>query len=113
MTPFETAVAMITAPVWVPVYFVWVGCRKAVEAWRRRKPKLVEPEILQPAWTMPTTEIERAVYAALILAGEPVNNRRLAELMGVSAPEVSKRVAQLEGVIRKARKGREVLISLH
>jgi chromosome segregation and condensation protein ScpB len=51
--------------------------------------------------------------AALFLAGEPVNNRRLAELMGVSPGEASRRVAQLEGVIRKARKGREVLISLH
>jgi uncharacterized membrane protein len=70
-------------------------------------------ELLQPVWQYPTTEIERAVYAALILAGEPVNNRRLAELMGVSAPEASKRVAQLEGVIRKARKGREVMISLN
>jgi hypothetical protein len=28
---------------------------------------------------MPTREFERAVFAALILAGEPVNNRRLAE----------------------------------
>ena len=51
--------------------------------------------------------------AALILAGEPVNNRRLAELMDCSPGEASRRVAQLEGVIRKARKGREVLISLH
>ena len=34
---------------------------------------------------------------ALILAGEPVNNHRLAELMGVSPPEASRRVAQLEG----------------
>ena len=59
---------------------------------------------------MPTRDIERAVYAALILAGEPVNNRRLAELMDCSPGEASRRVAQLEGVIRK---GREVLISLH
>jgi len=59
------------------------------------------------------TEVERAVYAALILAGEPVNNRRLAELMDCSAGQASRRVGQLEGVIRKARKGREVLISLH
>ena len=51
--------------------------------------------------------------AALILAGEPVNNRRLAELMDCSPGGASRRVAQLEGVIRKARKGREVLISLH
>ena len=53
------------------------------------------------------------VFAALILAGEPVNNRRLAELMDCSPGEASRRVAQLEGVIRKARKGREVLISLN
>ena len=114
-SPLETAVAMITAPAWVPVYFAWVGCRKAAEAWSRRKAKRVELEILapvQPAW-IPTRDIERAVYAALILAGEPVNNRRLAELMDCSPGEASRRVAQLEGVIRKARKGREVLISLH
>jgi chromosome segregation and condensation protein ScpB len=62
---------------------------------------------------MPTRDIERAVYAALVLAGEPVNNRRLAELMYCSPGEASRRVAQLEGLIRKTRKGREVLISLH
>ena len=28
----ETAVKMITAPAWVPIYFAWVGCRKAAEA---------------------------------------------------------------------------------
>jgi hypothetical protein len=114
-TPFETAVKMITAPAWVPLYFAWVGCRKAAEAWSRRKPKPVEQvEVLQPVPTWsPTREFERAVYAALILAGEPVNNRRLAELMDCSPGEASRRVAQLEGVIRKARKGREVLISLH
>ena len=35
------------------------------------------------------------------------------ELMDCSPAEASRRVAQLEGVIRKARKGREVLISLN
>jgi len=113
--PIETAFKMITAPVWVPIYFAYVGCRKLAEAWSRRKPKPVEQvEVLQPVPTwQPTREFERAVFAALILAGEPVNNRRLAELMDCSAGEASRRVAQLEGVIRKARKGREVLISLH
>ena len=74
-----------------------------------------EPEILAPVQSvwMPRTELERTVYAALVLAGEPVNNLKLAALMGVSPGECSRRVAQLEGVIRKARKGREVLISLH
>jgi hypothetical protein len=68
---------------------------KLKPAWSRRKPKPVEPEILtpvQPTW-MPTRDIERAVYAALILAGEPVNNRRLAELMDCSPGEASRRVA--------------------
>jgi hypothetical protein len=112
--PIETAFKMITAPVGVPIYFAYVGCRKLAEAWSRRKPKEPTMEILPPAPTwIPTRDIERAVYAALILAGEPVNNRRIAELMRVSPPEASRRVAQLEGVIRKARKGREVLISLN
>jgi len=76
-----------------------------------RKP-VIESEVLapvQPAW-LPRTEVERAVYAALVLAGAPVNNRRLAELMQCSPGEASRRVAQLEGAIRKARK---VLISLN
>ena len=55
----------------------------------------------------------RADYAALVRAGEPINNRRVAELMGCSPGEASRRVAQLEGAIRKGRKGREVLISLN
>ena len=120
-SPLEVAVKMIRAPVWVPIYFAYVGCRRAAEAWSGRKLKVqaklgsakTEPEILTPVTWMPTREFERAVYAALILAGEPVNNRRLAELMDCSPGEASRRVAQLEGVIRKARKGREVLISLH
>ena len=114
-TAFETAVKLITAPLWVPAYFVYLGWHKAAEAWSRRKPKPApQVEVLQPVPTwQPSREFERAVYAALILAGEPVNNRRLAELMACSPGEASRRVAQLEGVIRKARKGREVLISLH
>ena len=111
--PYEVALTILTAPVWVPISLAYVGCHKLAEAWSRRKPKPVQQqvEVLQP-W-IPTRDIERAVYAALILAGEPVNNRRLAELMDCSPGEASRRVAQLEGVIHKARKGREVLISLH
>jgi len=81
----------------------------------KKKPKL-EPvqhvEVLQPVF-MPRTEVERAVYAALVLAGEPINNRRLAELMRCSPAHASRCVAQLEGAIRKSRKGREVMISLN
>ena len=97
-TTFEVALKLITAPVWGPIYFAYVGCRRLAEARARRKAKPEEPEVfppVQPRWA-PSKEFGRAVYAALILAGEPVNNRRLAE-----------------GAIRKARKGREVLISRH
>jgi hypothetical protein len=55
---------------------------------------------------VPRTEVERTVYAALILAGEPINNLRLAALMGVSAGVASRRVTQLDGLVSKARKGR-------
>ena len=88
-SPLETAVAIIAAPAWVPVYFAWVGCRKAAEAWSKRKPKPVEPEILQPVqqvW-LPKNELERTVCAALVLTGEPVNNLKLAALRGVSPGE--------------------------
>jgi hypothetical protein len=92
------------------------------EAWeilssrfKRKLPeRVMQEEVLPPAPTWsPRTELERTVFAALILAGEPVNNLKLPALMGVSPGESSRRVAQLEGVIRKARKGREVLTSLH
>ena len=106
------AVKVLTAPILVPIYFIGLGVWKRSAALQRRKPTVEQQvEVLQP-W-MPTTDVERAVYAALILSGQPVNNRRLAELMDCSPGEASRRVAQLEGVIRKARKGREVLISLH
>jgi hypothetical protein len=107
--PIETMVKLLTLPVWGPCYLAGLGAVKVWKALQRRKPEPVQQaELLQP-W-MPTREFERAV---LILAGEPINNRRLAELMDCSPGEASRRVAQLEGVIRKARKGREVLISLH
>jgi hypothetical protein len=78
----------------------------------KRKPAPApQVEVLQPV-AIPRTEVERAVYAALILAGEPVNNRRLAELMQCSPGEASRRVAQLEGVIREQRLGRQVMLSL-
>ncbi len=80
----------------------------------KRKPEAVtQEEVLPPPLWTPRTQLEKTVFAALYLAGEPVNNRRLAELMGCLPGELSLRVAQLEGDIRKARKGREVLISLN
>jgi hypothetical protein len=35
--PIETALKMLTAPVWVPIYLAYVGCCKLAEAWARRK----------------------------------------------------------------------------
>jgi hypothetical protein len=52
--------------------------------WKRKPKEAPQVEVLPP---MARTEVERAVYAALILAGEPVNNRRLAELMDCSPGE--------------------------
>jgi hypothetical protein len=65
-----------------------------------------------PMW-VPTTDVERAVIAALILAGKPVNNRTLADIMGVSPGEASRRVSQLEGLVSRTRKGRQVIIELN
>ena len=77
----------------------------------RRKSQVQQVELLQP-W-VPKSELERTVVAALLLAGEPVNNRRLAELMRCSPAHASRCVTQLEGQLRKVRRGRCVEISLH
>ncbi len=112
-SPFVTAVKVLTAPVWIPLYLAGVGAVKVWKALPRRKPKQQVPEVLAPApmWT-PVTELERAVAAAMILAGRPVSNAELARFMNVSPGEASRRVKTLEGVLRKERIGREVRISL-
>ena len=110
-SPFERAVKMITAPIWVPVYVLAIGVWKLSEALQRRKPQVQQVEVLQPVWT-PVSDLERTVYAAMILAGRPVTNAELARFMNVSAGEASRRVKALEGVLRKERIGREVRISL-
>ena len=61
---------------------------------------------------IPETEVERRLYAALILAGKPVTNGELAALMKVSKSQASKDVAALSGHVQKRRIGREVRISL-
>ena len=71
----------------------------------------VEAEVLEP-WK-PLTRDERAVAAAIILAGRAVTNGELAELMAVSPAEASKRVARLGDRVRKERlDGRTVQISI-
>ena len=70
----------------------------------------VEAEVLEP-WR-PLTSDERAVAAALILAGGRGTNGMLAELMGVSPAEASKRVTALGDIVRKKREGRTVQISI-
>lgn len=109
--PLETMVKMITAPVWVPIYFAGVGIKKLGKALQRRKPTVEQQaEILVPVW--PVSDLERQVFAAMILAGRPVSNAELARLMGCSPGQASKMVRQLEGRIQKTRIGREVRISI-
>ena len=64
---------------------------------RKRKPKLSDADL---------------VRAALARAGRPVSNDELAALMGVTKGEASKRVAALDGEVRKLRNGRCLQISL-
>ena len=85
--PIETALKMITAPVWVPIYLAYVGCRKLAEARADRKAKPETAE-LKPVW-VPKTDLERAVYAALLVAGKPVTNDELARLLRLSKGETS------------------------
>ena len=108
--PIEVALKVITAPVWVPVYLIGVGAVKAWKALPRHKPKQLEVSA-QVVWT-PVSDLERAVYAAMVLAGRPVSNAELAHFMGVSPGEASRRVKALDGVLCKERVGREVRISL-
>ena len=74
----------------------------------KRKPEVIEA----PVW-QPQTDMERAVYAALIVAGKPVTNDELARLMRVSKGHASKCVSALDGRVSKVRVGREVRIAMH
>ena len=74
-----------------------------------RKKKVRDEDKL--VW-IPETEVERRVYAALILANRPVTNGELAALMKCSKSQASKDVAALQGRVQKLRIGREVRISL-
>jgi len=49
--PIETALKMITAPVWVPLYFAGAGAVKVWKALQRRKPQQQALEVLTPVWT--------------------------------------------------------------
>ena len=49
--PIETALKMITAPVWVPLYFAGAGAVKVWKALQRRKP---QSDMVVPPY--PTTE---------------------------------------------------------
>lgn len=108
-TLFESAVKLVFAPVWLPIY----GVVKLVQhlKGKRRTPEVQTPDEASVEWR-PVTDLERTVYAAMILAGRPVTNAELARFMRCSPGEASKRVKALEGVIRKERIGREVRLSL-
>jgi hypothetical protein len=107
--PIETFFKLVTAPVWGPIYLAYVGCRKLAEARadRKAKPEMAE---LKPVW-VPKSDMERAIYAALLVAGKPVTNDELARLLRLSKGE-NLAVAQLEGRVQKVRVGRSVQISI-
>ena len=81
--------------------------RLAWAKWRSSKQAPQEREV----WS-PQTDMERAVYAALIVAGKPVTNDELARLMRVSKGQASKCVTALNGRVAKVRIGREVRLSI-
>ncbi len=58
------------------------------------------------------TDDERAVIGAIIVAGKPVTNDVLAEIMCVSKAEASKRATKCNGSLKRERVGREVRLSL-
>ena len=99
--PIEWAVKLVTMPIWGPVFLVGVGATKVWNAMSGRKPK-PEPKVIvpQPVWT-PVSDLERTVYAAMILAGRPSPMPSLLAFMNVSAGEASRRVKALEGVLHK------------
>ena len=91
--------------------FLWMDTRakSIMEVLDGKNP--LRSEVLEP-WK-PLTRDERAVAAAIILAGRAVTNGELAELMAVSSAEASKRVARLGDRVRKERlDGRTVQISI-
>ena len=85
--------------------------RREPEAEAKPEAEILPPE--RPVISMLKTrgEEERAVFAALILAGKAVSNSELANLMRVSPAEESKRVRDIS-YLRRQRIGREVMISL-
>ena len=88
-----------------------VRCKWRVMVWLRRVISRLAHDENKLVW-IPGTEVERRVYAALILAGRPVTNGELAVLMRCSKSQASKDIASLRGQVHKLRLGREVRISL-
>lgn len=78
---------------------------------KRRKfaPRIGNPLAIRKSTT--TIADAEIVMAALARAAKPVSNEELASLMGCSPGEACKRVAGLNGKLRKQRSGRYVLIS--
>lgn len=76
--------------------------------WRRRRRK--EP----PAIATPKPPIDSAhpVLVALRRAGRPLFNRELAELMGCSEGEASKRRREVEHLVRTFKRGRRLYVAL-
>ena len=88
---------------------------KTVSAPKEKVTTVSEPKPLEISGKSPRKQLPseaEAVLSALKRAKRPVTNDELAELMGVSKSESSKRVTSLNGAVQRVRVGREVAISL-
>jgi hypothetical protein len=98
-------------PMITKLAYWWISRTSRAEAEAKPEAEILPPE--RPMITMLSSrsEEERAVFAALILAGRPVTNAELAAFMRVSPAEASKRARQVS-YLRRERIGRELRISL-
>lgn len=107
----QFALKLLLSPVWVPAYVVVAGVRKLGEALEKRKIAEEEPP-KHDLWASLTSEDQRAVVAALIKIGRPAKNVELAQAMGCSPGEATKRRKSLNGALVTERIGRDLWISI-
>lgn len=87
--------------------------RLAWAKWRDERQARKPSEPPKPdLWASLTTEDQRCVIAALIKLGRPAKNVELAQVMGCSPPEATKRRKALNGALKTERIGRDLWISL-
>lgn len=112
---FKIALWVIVAPFVFPA-LIARAVRWGYRAWldyRTSRIEQVTPLVEHRSpWDALADDDQRAVFAALVKLGRPAKNIELAQAMGVSAAESSKRVTALNGLLVRERVGREVRVSL-